>query len=215
MIGFYDAATSFPTALLTVLLAAVLGYWLLAIVGLVEFDDGGLSLDMDVEMDGVELGAVASYLVAFGLSGVPISVVVTLIVLLAWTLCCLAAMWLLPLLPGSVPGALGGIAALVVSLAAALPVTAAVLRPMRGLFVTHAARSNASLIGESCKILTRSVDAGFGRAEVSTRGASLNIKVWAQAPNALRRGSVARILDYDAASGRYQVVPEDVIGAEK
>lgn len=211
MVEFVDAATTFPTAILTALLAAVVVYWLLAVIGLVDFDDGGLELDLDTE--GLDLGTVASYLVAFGLSGVPISVVVSMILLISWTLCCLAAMWILPLLPGALLGMAGGVIALLLSFALSLPLTAAALRPLRGLFVTHGARSNVSLVGETCKVLSQTVDEGFGRAEVNTRGASLNIKVWAQVPNELKRGTLARILDYDATKGGYLIVAETV-GAE-
>ncbi len=208
MIGFIDAATSFPTAILTALLGAVLFYWLLGVVGLVDFEDGGLGLDTDLDLDGLDVGTVGSYLVAFGLSGVPFSVVISLIVLISWTVCCLAAMWLLPLLPGVLLGIAGGVGALLVAVAVSLPMTAMAVRPLRGLFVTHGARSNASLIGETCRILSQTVEANFGRAEVTTRGASLNIKVWAREPNTLVRDSVARILEYDANKGGYLVAEE-------
>lgn len=208
MIDFVDAATRFPTAILTALLLAMLAYWLLAAIGLVDVDDGGLGLDMDMDVDGLDVGTVASYLVAFGLSGVPISVVVSLILLISWTLCCLAAMWLIPLIPGAWLETAAGVGALVVSFAISLPITAVALRPLRGLFVTHGARSNASLVGESCKVLSQHVDESFGRAEVNTRGASLNIKVWAHVPNTLVRGRTARILDYDADKSSYLIAAD-------
>ena len=210
MIDFVDAATRFPTAILTALLVAMLAYWLLAAIGLVDVEDSGLGLDMDMDVDGLDVGTVASYLVAFGLSGVPISVVVSLILLVSWTLCCLAAMWLIPLIPGAWLETAAGAGALMASIAVSLPITAVALRPLRGLFVTHGARSNASLVGESCKVLSQTVDETFGRAEVNTRGASLNIKVWAHVPNALARGSTARILDYDAGKGGYLIAADAV-----
>lgn len=206
MIGFVDAATRFPTAILTALLASVMAYWLIALIGLVDLDDGGFEVDTD--LDGMDPGGVASKLVAFGLGGVPFSVVVSLIVLISWTLCCLAGMWLLPVLPGAIPSAIGGVGALAGSVAISLPLTAAAVRPLRGLFVTHSARNHASLIGETCRVLSQSVDTAFGRAEVATRGASLNIKVWAQVPNTLARGSIARILDYDSVKASFQIAEE-------
>ena len=208
MITFADAATAFPTAVLTVLLGVVLVYWVLALIGLVDFESGGISLDVDLDGGLDNVGVVAGYLVAIGLNGVPFSVVVSLIVLVSWTLCCMAAMWLLPLIPTATLGVIAGAAALLVSVALSLPLTAAALRPLRGLFVTHSARSNAGLIGERCKVLSQSVDEEFGRAEVSTRGAGLNLKVWAKTPNRLSRGSIARILEYDQSGGRY-LIAED------
>jgi len=210
MIGFLDAATSFPSVIYTVLLGVVLVYWLLSLIGIVDIDSGPVieaELHTDADID--EIGDLASYLVGLGLNGVPFSVVLSLLVLVSWTLTCLAAMWLLPLLPTSLLRGAAGLAVMLIALAVAIPVTARLIRPLRGLFVTHTAISNAALVGQACKVLTATVDEKFGRAEVTTRGAPVNIRVWAETPNTLNKGSQARILDYDAASARYLIVGED------
>ncbi len=89
-----------------------------------------------------------------------------------------------------------------------MPVTARLIRPLRGLFVTHNAISNRALVGRTCKVLTTRVDQSFGRAEVSTRGAGVNISVWTDEPNQLGKGSLARIVEYDPERQRYLIVPE-------
>ena len=49
-------------------------------------------------------------------------------------------------------------------------------------------------------------------AEISRRGASLNIRVWAPTPNTLKRGSHALILEYDEVAGRYLIAAhEDIV----
>jgi hypothetical protein len=53
--------------------------------------------------------------------------------------------------------------------------------------------------------VTLSVDEKFGRAEVETGGASLNIRVWAATPNQLTRDSAAVIVAYDEATQQYEV----------
>ena len=73
------------------------------------------------------------------------------------------------------------------------------------LFVTHAAISNASLVGQHCKVLTQTVDEKSGRAEVSQRGANINIRVWAHTPNPLARGGAARIVAYEEKTARYRI----------
>lgn len=210
MPSFADAATAYPTAVYTVLLGIVLVYWLLAMIGIVDVDSGSLEIDgnLHTDADTADIGELAGYLVALGLNGVPFSVVVTLVVLVAWTLSCLAAMWLLPLVPTSLLQVAAGTGVILASFAAALPVTAWAIRPLRGLFVTHAAISNAALVGQTCVVLTTSVDEKFGRAEVGTRGAGVNIRVWAPSPNQLAKGSKARILEYDATGERYLIVAE-------
>jgi hypothetical protein len=210
MTRFLDAALAYPTMIYTALLGLVLFYWLLAIVGLVDFEAGGLEIEADLQADAdvSDLGTLAGYLVALGINGVPFSIVVSLMVLLSWLFSCLLGMWLLPLVPTALLSAVAGTAVLLLCPLFALPITARVIRPMRGLFVTHNAISNQELVGRTCKVLTSRVDETFGRAEVSTRGASVNISVWAETPNELVKGSLARIIDYDPDRQRYLIASD-------
>ena len=88
---------------------------------------------------------------------------------------------------------------------ASVLVTARLIRPLRGLFVTHQARDNAGLVGSNCRITSLRVDERHGQAEVAQRGASLLIQVWADTPNQLTKGDAAVILEYDAGRGRYLI----------
>lgn len=213
MAALFTTLGSYPTAIFTSLLGVVLIYWLLAIIGLVDFEHSGFDIhvdtDTDLHADGTDLGSIASYVVAFGLDGVPFSIVVSLIVLVSWFLTAMFALHVLPWIPAAPLRFIAGTGALVGAFVVAVPVTARLVRPMRRLFVTHTARSNHSLVGQNCKVLTLEVNEKFGRAEVSDRGAGLNIRIWAASPNSLTRGSQARIVEYDEAAGRYLVEPEN------
>ncbi len=205
MVSFLDAAVAFPTAIFTTLLAVVAFYWVLALLGLVDFDSGEADVDVDPAMTDPDVGSLAGIIAAFGLQGVPLSIVVSLLVLLSWTLTCMGAMWLLALLPGSIPVYVGGTLLTLASVSLAVPITARLVKPLRGLFITHAAISNASLVGQHCKVLTQSVDEKSGRAEVSQRGANINIRVWALTPNSLVRGSNARVVAYEEKTACYRI----------
>jgi hypothetical protein len=196
MNSFVQVALGYPTAVLTVLLGVVLVFWMLTLVGIFDFD----GLDGWVE----NISWVASVAAAFGLASVPFSVVLGVCVLAAWTLCCLACMWLVPVF--SIPWWITTLL-LPASLALAVLVTAVVLRPLRGLFVVHVAPSNASLVGQRCSVLSTCVTDTFGQAEVARVGAPLNIDVRAAMPNELKAGSHAIISEYDPHSGRYFVEP--------
>lgn len=206
MASFLDAVVAFPTALFTTFLGVVLFYWLLALLGAVDLEslDPGSAADAD----GYELSTVASYVVAFGLHGVPLSIAVSLVVLVSWTLSCLGAMWVLPLVPGTLANYGAGAVLALASLSLAVTLSARMIRPLRGLFVTHAAIHNASLVGSTCKVLTQTVDEHVGRGEVAQHGASINIRIWTPIPNALARGSSARIVAYDEKTARYKVMAE-------
>lgn len=204
---FFDSITSYPTAVLTVLLVVVLFYWALALLGWIDIDAAGHHLHIDLQADGDtgELSGLAGSLVALGLNGVPFSIVVSLLVLVAWTLTSLVSGWLMPWLPGTLLHVIAGTVLLVISGALALPITALMIRPLKGLFVTHEAITNATLVGQSCVILSQSVDERIGRAEVIQRGASLQINVWTDQASTLQKGQTAYILEYDPDKRRYLV----------
>lgn len=202
-----DAAIGYPTAIFTALLLVLLVYWLLALVGWVDFESSGVDIELQADGDPGELSTLAGYVAAMGLNGVPFSIVVSLLVLVAWTVSCMAGQWLMPWVPTTVLQVLAGTAVLLVSVAVAIVATAWLIRPLRGLFVTHQAVGNASFVGQACTILSQKVDQRSGYAEVAQRGANVQIRVWTPAANQLSKGDVVRILEYDAAANRYQIDP--------
>jgi hypothetical protein len=211
MSEFLSATLGFPTIVFSILLAVVLVYWLLAIVGLVDFGESDIDVDIGNHADGPgdDLGTIASYVVAFGLTGVPFSIVVSLLVVVGWTISTLAAIWLMPWVPTTLLKIGVGVVLLALSAAASVVITARLIRPLRGAFVTKYGTHSADLVGQSCRILTGVVDEKQGRAEVAQRGAGINIRVWAPSPNTLQRGSTAVIVEYDAAGHRYLVQSVD------
>lgn len=209
-----DLATSWPTAVYTTLLGVVVLYWVLALIGLVDFDHGHLSFDVHhhhVDWDGHSghVSAIASYVVAFGLSGVPFSLVVSLMILVAWVATGLVAQFILPWVPTAPLRALAGLAVAVLAMAPAIVVTAWVIRPMRGLFVQHSARSNQSLIGMHCRVTTLTVTETFGQGVATDGTGSFNIRLSAREPNQIAKGSRVIIVDYDEGARRFRVEPAE------
>lgn len=205
----WQLLSSFPTAVPTVVLAILLIYWLLSIIGLVDLGDNlELELghhDLHAGHHDTDVHALAGYLVAMGLGGVPLSIAVTALAFFTWLFTALLHEYLLVWVPTVLLQVLLGTGILLLAAALSIPVSAQLIKPLRGLFVKHQARSNSSLVGLNCRIVTQSVDEKFGRAEVRDSGASLNIRVWAQTPNALTRNSDAVILAYDEARQQYEV----------
>ncbi|MDR2031173.1 MAG: hypothetical protein LBP86_02695 [Azoarcus sp.] len=216
---FPETILSYPAALCTVILGVVLLYWVLALIGLVDYESGGPGLDtgggdagggeahgghsLDGEPGGI--GTLAGYLIALGLNGVPFSVVVSLLALFSWVVCSIAALWLLPFVPAGILRFAAGSVILIGAFVLAVPAAAICVRPMRKLFVTHNAISNTALVGHECVVLTGSVDETFGRAEVPARGAGYHIRVVAETPNDLKRGDIAVIVEYDESARLYRI----------
>lgn len=184
-----SAILTFPTVLFTILLGVVVLYWAFVLLGTLDVDllDGG---DAEADVDG-EPNGVAGVLQALGLSGVPLTLSLSLLILASWVLCILA-MELIGGGPARWPGALAGIGALVL----AVPLTALAVRPLRRFFVTHSAVGNRSLVGKICTITTLRVDERYGQAEVEDGGAGLLVQVRATGANGLKRGDRALLFDY-------------------
>ena len=84
------------------------------------------------------------------------------------------------------------------------------LRPLKPLFVVPVSAKQESLLGKPCKILTLSVSEKFGQAEVIIdSGAPLNVRVCADTPNTLTKGSSALLIDIEPKTGRYRVEAYD------
>ena len=212
MDSFITNITAFPTVVFTVLLGAMMLYWLLVIIGLVGVEglDADLDLDVDLEADQPAVGGPAGILTSLGLNGVPLSLVCSLLILFSWLFCYFTAAYLLPLLPVGLWQLLAGAASLAVNFTLAIPLTVRLIRPIKGMFVVHHARSNESLIGSRCEIRTQSVTERFGQALVEDGGAGMIVAVRTKTPNNLKKGDHAVIIDYNQNDEIFQVMPETI-----
>lgn len=208
MTSFLDLLTSYPGFVPSALIGALMVFWLLAVLGVLDFDSFGPHLgvhfEAHVELPGGDHPEAPEALMALGLDKLPFSIVISGIVFFWWLLTLLAVslLWSWIPLPAWIAGTLILIAALIVG----VPMAAVALRPLKPLFVVHPVAKQESVLGKVCKILTLTVDEKFGQAEVAFgTGAPLNVRVYADTPNTLTKGSTALIIDVDAKSGRYRV----------
>lgn len=212
MDAFLASITSYPGFLPTVLVGVLMVFWVLAIIGLIDFEHFGPDFHVDPSLHGVDADAGAEIhggmVVALGLHRLPFSIVVSAIGFFWWLATLLGAQYLLPWVPG--PTWLGGTVWLLLALVIAVPVAAFCVRPLQPLFKVHTAAQVHDLIGRVCTVVTGSVDAGFGHAEVQVdSGAPIQIRVACAPPNPLRRGSRALILEHDLGRDRYRIEPYD------
>lgn len=115
---FLAAATGLPTILLTAALVVVLCFWLLAAVGVADVD----SFDMDVDLGTWRMG------------GVPVTVALSLLTVLAW---CLSVGAVALLAVVALPGPVVGMLRMVVPVGAlfvAWAATRLIVRPLHRLF---------------------------------------------------------------------------------
>jgi hypothetical protein len=179
MTEFLHAALGFPTVVFSFLLVVVVGYWLIVIFGLFDFDDGDAS--------------------RLGLGGVPAGVALSLLIALAWLLTLAGSRLVTGLLAAAVP---------VAALALAWLVTRAVMAPLRRLFRAEPQPSRADFVGQACVIRTGQATHDFGQAEVTAAdGSSATVQVRTTGADRLARGDRALIFEYDADGEFFWVMP--------
>lgn len=205
MDSWLHAVASYPTAVLTTGMVVLITYWLLALMGWVDFESSGVDLELEMDTDPGDLSTLAGYVMALGLNGVPFSIAVSLVVFTAWMICTLIAQLLMPLVPTEVLSWLVGALILLASIAVSLPIVVRIIRPMRPLFVVHNATRNAGLVGKTCRIVSEKADHTFGRAEVQMPGATPQVKVRLPEGSVLSKGATAIVLEYDEAAGTYLI----------
>ena len=148
---FLDATVEFPAVLFSFLLLVVIGYWVLVLAG-------GLGLDALDPDDGP-----SGLLAGLGIGGVPVTVVLSLMVTLAWFTSLAGGAF--------TDGTPARLAVLAVALLVAWLGTRLLVLPVRRLLPEEQPPSRNDFIGRMCVIRTRSVSADSARPRSPPRTA--------------------------------------------
>ena len=212
MRAFADAALGFPAVIFSFLLVVVILYWLLVLLGAAGLD----VLDADADLDGgsgvdSEAGGIGGALAALRLGGVPVTVVLSLLITLAWFVSLVGTVLLdnAGLATAALAGA--GTGVVLVALAAAWLGTSALVLPVRRMLASGRPASRQDFVGRICVIRTGHVSQDFGQAEVTADdGSSAIVQVRQAGNDHLGAGSRAVIYDYDATDEFFWVSPLDI-----
>ena len=217
MHDFLQAIASWGVAPFTVLLIAAILYWLMVIAGALDIDliylgdhgashgdsPGGIHGDSHVDSDH-HPGFLSGFLEFLSVGKVPLTVIVSLLVFIGWSI----AMALALLLPGvfswAWPLVFGG------GLVGSIPLTAFLVRPMRKVFgaLDSGVATGLSLLGREARITSVECTATFGTATCDVGDAEVLLRVVTSRPELLfHRDEVVVIADHDAENDRYVVGP--------
>ena len=116
-------------------------------------------LDVDVDLDGSTegLNGLTGFMLTFGLTGVPVTVVFSFITAIGWLSCYFVDLFLLPLVPFQPLQIIAGAGILAFSFFLSVVITAQLIKPLKGVFKNHTAISNTQLVGQTCVVTTGSV----------------------------------------------------------
>lgn len=209
MTTFLAAVFSFPTILFSILLLFAILFWVISMVGAVDIDSLQADGSGDMGADAVD-GGLAGLLMKFGLDGVPITIILTLLFLFSWFLSYLGQISLLNLLPSGALRYGAGTVLAVVAFAASFPIVGIICRPIRPAFKQLENPTTAkSVLGQTVIIRTGKVTSTFGEAVLADGGAGLILKVRADEATGLKRGDRAVLLEYLETENAYSIVSED------
>jgi len=212
---FYQNISSFPTAVFTFVLAVVVLYWLVAVLGwvdieILDFDipdaDGSLGVNTDADVSTPD--ALAGLMLKLGLHGVPVTVIVSFLALFGWLCSYYLTHYLLGFAAEGILRYLLGIPVFVLSFFVATVITAFIIRPLRPLFKHAQQHTEKLLLGQTAIVRTSKVDSGFGEATLDDGGAGLILKVRATANEQFVRGDKVVLLEYLKNDNTYRVISE-------
>ena len=213
--------TSFPVVVFTFLLIIILCYWLMALVGVVDIElfDADIDIDLDIDMEmqtdfetevsvdpnAEGLGGIAGFMLNWGLTGVPVTVVISLLIVTSWLICYLVVSILFPLIPFGFIKYTIGAGLLFVCFGLSIPLTAWSIRPFKGFFITHNAVKKETLIGQECEVRTGKVTATFGQGILEDGGAGMILDIRADESKNIKKGDTVILIEYMADDDSYNV----------
>lgn len=209
----WEILSGYPTNVYTILIGVLLIFWLFAILGAIDIDifqfdtDVDLDVDAGADVDG-EVPGFLGLLHTLGFTGVPITIVLTVLVFLSWVMTYFASAYLLPLVPTTLFKMLAGTGVLVGSFIISVPITSKIVAPLRKLAQFNSAKSNKDFLGSVCIVTSQTVDDTFGQGEIQDKGAGLIVSIRAEVPNGIKKGDIVRPISYDKDKNLYHVITE-------
>lgn len=211
---FLNNIISFPVVVYTALLAIILSYWILAFLGGIDSEIFDLNLDADLEFEADlstdvdaprNLSGVTGFFLKFGLTGVPVTLVVSLLVLFSWMLCYIYVSLISVMIPTQLLKMVVGFVMIFISFLLSVPLTSWLIKPLKKLFITHQAKTKQSLIGSECIVKTGKVTTTFGQAILEGDVDGLILDIRAKEGEGISKGDAVVLIEYIAEEGGYWV----------
>lgn len=203
MAVFLTNILSFPTVVFTAVLVFCLFYWLTVLLGVLDID----TFDLDVDAEGVDLGAAAGLFVRLNLHQVPLPIILTVFSLVGWFLSYYGVHFITRTMV-DLPALLINTVILMGSIILSLLMTGWLTKPLRPIFSATFEQHKKDIIGHIGIVRTSSVTAEFGEAEVNDGGAGLIVRVRAYTDANYSRGDRVALIEYCESDNVYHVISE-------
>ncbi|ROS01801.1 hypothetical protein EDC56_2249 [Sinobacterium caligoides] len=213
---FYQNIASFPTVFFTFFLLMSALYWLVAVLGFVDLD----ILDIDIPDADGELGVnstsnltnldtLAGLMLRYGLNGVPVTIILSIMTLCGWLICYYMVHFLFQFVEPGFFRYMAGLPVLAFSLYVSVQLTAFIIKPLRPLFNKSQQQTVKYILGQSAIVRTSRVDGEFGEAVLEDGGAGLILKVRTRGGERFTKGDRVVLLEYSKERNSYSVISEE------
>lgn len=211
---FITKISLYPTIIFTGLMIFVTLYWLISLLGMADMDavdigDAGADVSND-SSDLSSAGFVSGLLLKFGLYGVPLIIILTLISVIGWVLSYIYTNFLHQWLEPGVLYYVLGTGALLLVLVISMWLTGIIIAPIREKFAKIPKRIAANNIGKIAIVRTLSVTDTHGEAELNDGGAGLILRIRPDIDSnepPLKQGDRVVLVEYLNEANTYRIAP--------
>ena len=211
---FITKISLYPTIVFTGLVMFVTLYWVVSLLGMADMDSvdlgdagGDIGGDADVS-DLSSTGFFTGLMLKFGLYGVPLVIILSLISLIGWLLSYLYTSFLHQNFDSGILYYLFGTGALILVLVVSMWLTGLILAPIRKNIANIPKRNSSSNVGKIAVVRTLSVTDKHGEAELKDGGAGLILKIRSDnTDHLLKNGDKVVLVEYSPDTNSYLVTP--------
>ena len=199
---FLNLALTFPTIIFTALLLVVILFWVITLLGFADIDM--FESDLDIE-PGSSSSNSAHSASNFGFGSIPITVSISLVVMLSWLISIYAHKFFAYLLGDGVLFYVFGLAMLVVSAIIALPIAVIISKPLQRFFSSVETSRSSDLLGLECTVVTGKVTPTFGQGRVNFQGTEQLIEIRSHDEYPFSAGDTVILLEHIKEQHCYSV----------
>ena len=207
---FITKISLYPTIIFTGLVMFVTLYWVVSLLGMTDMDSvdlGDAGGDVDVS-NLSSTGFFTGLMLKFGLYGVPLIIILSLISLIGWLLSYLYTSFLHQYFDSGILYYLFGTGALVFVLVVSMWLTGLIISPIRKNIAKIPKRNSSNNVGKIAVVRTLSVTDKHGEAVLNDGGAGLILKIRSDInDNSLKQGDKVVLVEYLDEANTYRVTP--------
>ena len=207
---FITKISLYPTIIFTGLVMFVTLYWVVSLLGMTDMDSvdlGDAGGDVDVS-NLSSTGFFTGLMLKFGLYGVPLIIILSLISLIGWLLSYLYTSFLHQNVDSGILYYLFGTGALIFVLVVSMWLTGLIISPIRKNIANIPKRNSSSNVGKIAVVRTLSVTDKHGEAALNDGGAGLILKIRSDmSDNQLKQGDKVVLVEYLDDTNTYRVTP--------